>query len=523
MLDINLFNLNNKNIYIIKNKMSLILEKSKKIQQKIKNLENLKRNFNKPHNKSNQNKHSRLNNSNPPRQKSYAINDKEKHKKLNELPLLTEANEDLDDMNNLLSTKNDHFSRSVIFTNKKNMANNLFPLMKRKKYNDILFNKNPRAKILNIKKEKYSKNKNRSFGSGKHANNLKIKKNKFNNLNISGDLNGGYVISKFEEKFKLIDNEIVDKNYENDIDNDEIIIGNNKNKKSSNNMNSLLNKISPSNKNIVEHDEIDTFFTKNKDEEYDINNNFENIKSDFGIMYIDEYDKMINDDMLVLELQLLFEKILDLENSYHEEYANFIKKLHENKNFISLITDKYKETQKKIFNLSKIKENINNKNELNLFLVTQEKEKKSYITEINGKEINLWENMFKNKLKKINSNNDFIDRKSEMKNLFIKIIFDKYPYMKNFLNEIQNKIVMKLMKKYNYKVLNNRKNKSQFINNNNSIKNEAVKNMKSKNNKHKIIKSDIYGNNNNINKSFMKNYKFNSLNYNNPYSIKKKY
>jgi hypothetical protein len=55
--------------------MSLILEKTKRIQQKIKNLENLKKNFNKPHNKLNQNKHSRLNNSNPPRQKSYAINE----------------------------------------------------------------------------------------------------------------------------------------------------------------------------------------------------------------------------------------------------------------------------------------------------------------------------------------------------------------------------------------------------------------------------------------------------------------
>ena len=503
--------------------MSLILEKTKRIQQKIKNLENLKKNFNKPHNKSSQNKHSRLNNSNPPRQKSYAINDKEKNPKLKDIYHLTEANEDLDDTNHILSTKNDHFSRSVIFTNKKNMANNLFPLMKRKKYNDILFNKNPRAKILNIKKEKYSKNKNSSFGSGKYANNVKIKKNKYNNLNISGDLSGGYVISKFEEKFKLIDNEIVDKNYENDIDNDEIIIGNNKNKKSDNNMNSLLNKISPSKKDIIEHDEMSTFFNRNKEEEeYDINNNFENIKADFGIMYIDEYDKMINDDMLLLELQLLFEKILDLENSYHEEYANFIKKFHENKNFISLITDKYKETQKKIFNLSKIKENINNKNELNLFLVTQEKEKKSYVTEINAKEIDLWENMFKNKFKKNNNNNIFIDKKSEMKNLFIKIIFDKYPYVKNFLNEIENKIVMKLMKKYNYKVLNNRKNKSQSINSSNSIKNEAAKNIKSKNNKHKILNSDIFGNNNNINKNFMKNYKFNSINYSKPYSIKKK-
>ena len=82
-------------------------------------------------------------------------------------------------------------------------------------------------------------------------------------MNISGDLSGGYVISKFEEKFKLIDNEIVDKNYENDIDNDEIIIGNNKNKKSDNNMNSLLNKISPSKKDIIEHDEMSTFFNRN--------------------------------------------------------------------------------------------------------------------------------------------------------------------------------------------------------------------------------------------------------------------
>ena len=393
--------------------------------------------------------------------------------------------------------------------------------MKRKKYNDILFNKNPRAKILNIKKEKYSKNKNSSFGSAKYANNVKVKKNKYNNLNISGELNGGYVISKFEEKFKLIDNEIIDENYEKDIDNDEIIIGTNKNKKSNQNMNSLLNKINPSKKNIIEHDEISVFFTRNKDEEYDANNNFENIKADFGIMYIDEYDKMINDDMLVLELQLLFEKILDLENSYHEEYANFIKKFNESKNFISLITYKYKEIQKKLFNLSKIKEKINNKNELNLFLVTQEKEKKSYVSEINIKEINLWENMFKNKIQKTNGGVEFKDRKSEMKNLFIKVMASKYPLVKNLLNEIENKIVIKLMKKYNYKVLNNRKNKSQFINSTNSIKNEVGK-IKSKNHKHKVINSDIHGNNNNINKNFMKNYKFNSLNYYNPFSIKKK-
>ena len=506
--------------------MSLILEKTKRIQQKIKNLENLKKNFKKPHNKSSQNKHSRLNNSNPPRQKSYAINDKDKNPKLKDIYHLTEANEDLDDTNYILSTKNDHFSRSVIFTNKKNMANNLFPLMKRKKYNDILFNKNPRAKILSIKKEKYSKNKNRSFGSVKYANNVKIKKNKYNNLNISGELNGGYVISKFEEKFKLIDNEIVDKNYENDIDNDEIIIGNNKNKKNDNNMNSLLNKISPSKTNIIEIDEISSFFNRNKDEEeYDINNNFENIKADFGIMYIDEYDKMINDDMLLLELQLLFEKILDLENSYHEEYANFIKKFHENKNFISLITDKYKEIQKKIFNLLKIREKLNGINQLNSFLATQEKGNKSCLKEINDKEINLWENMLIGvgnncKFKKYG---DVNNNKKDIKELFKKIVFDKYSSLKNNLNDIENKIVINLMKKNNYKIMPTKKvknhvyNKSYNNNNNNKYKNKyeritAIKPKKASN--YKLYDfSNIFGSTN-TKKTYSKNNKFRSYNIN---------
>lgn len=64
-------------------------------------------------------------------------------------------------------------------------------------------------------------------------------------------------------------------------------------------------------------------------------------------MYIDNYDKMINDDMLLLELQLLFEKILDLQNAYHEEYKNIINQFNKNKKFMSFIIQKVKEFQKK--------------------------------------------------------------------------------------------------------------------------------------------------------------------------------
>ena len=55
----------------------------------------------------------------------------------------------------------------------------------------------------------------------------------YNNLNISEDFTG---ISKFDEKFQLIEDKIIDKNYENDIDNDEIIIGTNKKGNISNNL-----------------------------------------------------------------------------------------------------------------------------------------------------------------------------------------------------------------------------------------------------------------------------------------------
>ena len=506
--------------------MSVILEKIKKFnKQKIKKISNLKKNH--KYSQEKQSVYSNSTYSKPPRQKSFIVNNKERNKntKSNKINYTTDIDKDMDDMNYLLSSGNDPFSRSVVFSNNKRISNNFFPPKKKNKYNDISLKKNQKLKLVNKKAKKYYDNSKNKISSRSVLNTyLKtdISKNKKNNLNKGGDYLSGEIISKFDENFQLIEDKIIDKNYENNLDHDEMIISTNKNKNI--NLNALFNKIHISNnntnRNFMENDEISTFFKDIKNEEYDINNNFENHKTDFCIMYIDNYDKMINDDMLLLELQLLFEKILDLQNAYHEEYKSTIYRFNKNKKFMSFIIHKCKEFQKKIFILSKMEENIKSKNKLNLFLNTQEKEHKSYITEINNKERNLWMNMMGNKIRKSNVG----DEKKEMKDLFKKIVFNKYSNVKNYLNGVENKIVANLMKKYNYKVLSDKKvnnNKNHIFNtincnNVNGKRNKKEKMIRPKIKNHKIINSaDIYENNlnNNNKKHYGKNNKFNSLNY----------
>ena len=495
--------------------MSMILDK----KQKIKKLGNLKKNF-----KNNPQPTGKASNlivnsfyTKSPRQKSFILKNKKRNLKSNDVNLTKNININEDDTNFLLS-ENDPFSRSVIYSNNKKISNNFFPSIKHKKIiNDISIKKNQRVKFVNNNKNKdYTK---RKIGSAQSIKNSNIKTNNmYNNLNISEDFPG---ISKFNEKFQLIEDKIIDKNYENDIDHDEMIIGSNK----KNINNNILNKIQIKNDNKSD-DELYLFFNHNKndnnnddnDDEYLINNIFENNKADFNIMYIDNYEKMINDDMLLLEIQLLYEKILDLQNSYHEEYNNNINSINKNKKFISLIIYKYKEIHKKNFNLLKIKENINCKNKLNTFVNIQEKEQKSYINDINNKEIILWKNMLGNKFKKNINNNNF-DDKNKIIELFKKIVFNNYSSLNNTFNDIENKIVLNLIKKFNYKTLSDIKNKNNRINKeyngnyNNSIKNKKDK-IRKRNN-HNIINSNgnyesngVY--NNKIN--YTKNNKYSSYN-----------
>jgi hypothetical protein len=208
----------------------------------------------------------------------------------------------------------------------------------------------------------------------------------------SNTLNANETYSK-NTRYESIESKIIDRNYENDIDHDEIIIGSDKNNKNKNGIsNSLFDSLHLNSE--IKNEKKEALNTdENKEDDYLTDNHFENNKNDFTIMYIENYAKIINDDMLSMELQLLYEKILDLQKSYHGEYIKIFNKYNENKKYISLNIFKYKDIQKKIFNLLKIKEKLNGANQVNNFLSTQRKENKTSLKEINNKEINLWENM----------------------------------------------------------------------------------------------------------------------------------
>jgi hypothetical protein len=484
--------------------MSIIAEKSKKYEKpKINKNGCLKKNLKEK--SCELSKYSSVNTKSP-RQKSFVMKNKIRNQKSNDINYTKKIDNEMDDMNFLLSTENDPFSHSVIYSNNKKLENNYFPSIKSKKMNDKSTKKKPKLKMLNNIRN-FDDTRKR-FGMARSVKNSHIRKNN-RTLNIS-DFKG---ISKY--KYKFIDDRIIDKNYENDIDNDEIIISN---RKGYNYSNSLFNNIHISHSNSKNDDDsIYYYFEKNNkdknDDDYLTNNNFENNKNDFCIMYIDNYENMINDDMLQLEIQLLYEKILDLQNSYHQEYDKIINQIKTNKQFISLLIYKYKDIQKKNFNLMKIKEKNNSKNNLNFFFNLQEKEHKNCISEINNKEINIWKKMLGKKYKK----KMFIsDHKKEIKDLFKKIVCNRYNSIKNNLNDIENKITVKIMKKHNYKVISDKNKKSHnggtFTGN---LKNKNNKIIKQKIN-HKVINSGgIYENSK---KNYFKNNKFNHY----PNSSKKK-
>ena len=444
---------------------------------------------------------------NEPKQKPFITNKKERRHKSNDINNST-INKSKDNNDFLLSNKNDPYSRSVIYSHNKNLAHKISSSIKNKKNN----------------RKTYSNNNNKYKLSNNNNSNCKLNSSnkRFNKSEIKTNTLNVEETHPKNARYESIENTIIDKNYENDIDHDEIIIGSNKNNKNRNQASNLYDILHLSTEIKNEKKE-----TSNKndynEEDYLPDNNFENNKNDFTIMYIDNYAQIINDDVLSMELQLLYEKILDLQNSYHEEYKKSINKIYENKKYVSFIIFKYKEIQKKIFNLLKIREKLNGTNQLKSFLATQEKGNKTCLKEINEKEINIWENMligkgYNYKFKKYGDANG---TKKDIKELFKKIVFDKYSSLKNSLNDIENKIVVNLMKKNNYKIIPNKKAKNRAYNrsynNNNKNKNKYERITAIKPKKHSNYKlydfSYIFGNTN-TKKTYSKNNKFHTYNIN---------
>ena len=316
------------------------------------------------------------------------------------------------------------------------------------------------------------------------------------------------LIKKLEEKFKSLESNIIDKKYENEIDNEEMIITTKKdnypntarfktkgkNKMLSNMINDNINSDFENADNNFMDIILNKLILKTEydfDENYLLNSSFENNRNDFNIMYTDNYGLSVKNDMLSLEIKLLIEKILEMQKSYHKELDLILGVYNKNSKLMKLLVEKIKFLQKKIFLIKKLKEKEEIKGNLYIFLEKYNHNNQNDIYKINQNEFYLWNYILYEHNRK---NNDY--KKEKLKEVFKKIIFERYNKIKGRFNNIENKIILNLMKKYNYNI----KRKANGTKSNNiadiaiSPNQRQIKNKNLNTNKNKKI---ISSNNNN--------------------------
>ena len=351
-----------------------------------------------------------------------------------------------------------------------------------KKFNNsvILNNNNKQNRIKNKKKHN-----NKSVTTTINTHMHKKKKN-----NIDENL----LIKKLDEKFKSLENNIIDKKYENDIDHDEMIISTNKKNISFPNTNMNNEKITNKNKlsNIIDDinnkkkvynnsdDNIERLFINifsnkndNYDENYLLNTSFENNRNDFNIMYTDNYEESVMNDMLSLEIKLLIEKMLEIQKSYHKELNIIISQYNSNGKIFKVLIEKIKILQKKIYLIKKLQETKNIKSNTYNFIGIYNHKNQNEINKINKNEFILWKNLTHQQDIRYNEINI-----GKLKDLFKKIIFDNYYNLSDKLNNIENKIIINLMKKYKYKI--GKKNNEIMSNGSNGSISTSINNGKKK-------------------------------------------
>ena len=348
------------------------------------------------------------------------------------------------------------------------------------------FNNN--SVILNNKQLR-TKNKNKSNNkSVTRAINSQTNMNMNKNYKKS-NFDENMIIKKLDEKFKSLESNIIDKKYENDIDHDEMIISTNKKNptnltttrvRTTNNINSNNYKLS----NIIDENNdsnsdyfMNIFDNKNNidfDENYLLNTSFENNRNDIDIMYTENYEKTVINDMLSLEIKLLIEKMLELQKSYHKELDIIVTQYNKNEKIFKILIEKIKMVQKKLYQIKKLNETKNINGNIYNFIGIYDNNSKHEINNINLNEFYLWKYIMGIKDKKNNINN-----KEKLKDLFKKIIFDKYYKISTKVDNIENQIILNLMKKFKYNMNSNKKNGYNNMNNlNNGHMNSSTENNK---------------------------------------------
>ena len=411
--------------------------------------------------------------------------------------------------NNSSTTNNNYYDQQNNRYNKKNLKSHL------------KYNKSFEGNMINsdnfdfVDDGMYTIQHGSNFGHSKFNNNSVIlnnkqlrtkNKNKSNNKSVTRAINSqtnmnmnknykksnfdeNMIIKKLDEKFKSLESNIIDKKYENDIDHDEMIISTNKKNptnltttrvRTTNNINSNNYKLS----NIIDENNdsnsdyfMNIFDNKNNidfDENYLLNTSFENNRNDFDIMYTENYEKTVINDMLSLEIKLLIEKMLELQKSYHKELDIIVTQYNKNEKIFKFLIEKIKMVQKKLYQIKKLNETKNINGNIYNFIGIYDNNSKHEINNINLNEFYLWKYIMGIKDKKNNINN-----KEKLKDLFKKIIFDKYYKISTKVDNIENQIILNLMKKFKYNMNSNKKNGYNNMNNlNNGHMNSSTENNK---------------------------------------------
>ena len=426
----------------------------------------------------------------------------------------------LSKLNNIKISKNISFNKNIIKNkidasnknvnkkiyinlNKNNIENVINDEYILKTIEGIKPNKKTKRIVNKDNKNKNEKNHNDSNKNIKDANN--IYKNYFysskqkKEINIKIPINNNNKISKspyISKTFKREANNNIkinkSKNFyisqnQNDLfpkNNDEIINSNMIEEQ-------LLNIKKEENNNYSSDYSYDTL----NDDSYELNN-FYKLKEDFLLLYTEEYNKNVKEDLLKLEIDLFVEKIIDLINAFH---ININEKLLENK----IIENKYKTKISKYILLRKLysklqqlkcNQKVKTKNDLN---VNNHNLKYSHF--LVKDEINLLKSLFPN-LNKYNTDLK-INKNNQLKEI-INIILNKNEN-KKLLNENSNKwleknnIYKEITINEDVKISNkiNNNNKMNQINENNDssnyINNNSVNNDKNIYKKKKAISHSL--------------------------------
>ena len=174
-------------------------------------------------------------------------------------------------------------------------------------------------------------------------------------------------------------------------------------------------------------------------DENELMNNFETLKNDVIIYYTKEYLKSINDDMLLLEVILIIEKILQLKFEYQKQYTTLFNKFKKYKNNMIITKQKSINIIKKNNKMKLIKTNLDFKiNNISLFISGNKQYLSSQKQLLDNKGTDIWNNLLKDK----NDDENEI-KKDKIINLFIDICEKNV----NSLNSLTKRYYTDLKKK----------------------------------------------------------------------------